>query len=197
MFNDAKRGTLSAWSFPSRHVAWQLGEQLDLTKEHNECSTLDLSYVTPHNHRDLLLIIAETDRKSSLARFEDVLTISLRVEGAVDKQRIDNKHVMAKMVLRNGDIKTEYLGFSESEERGSLGQHEALQSAVAKSGVPWSDMFGRTSSIVTDGESANTGSNFSLWTHLQEEWDNLGNQTVLLLKIWCAVHRPDCDASHF
>ena len=108
MFNDAKRGTLSAWSFPSLHVVWQLGEQLDLTKENIECSTLNLSYVTPHNYRDLLLIIAEMDRKSSLARFEDVLAISLRVEGAVDKQRIDNKHVMAKMVLRNGDIKMEY-----------------------------------------------------------------------------------------
>ena len=44
--------------------------------------------------------------------------MSLKVDVAVDKQRIDNKHVMAKYITTEGELKTVYLGFSESDERG-------------------------------------------------------------------------------
>jgi len=67
------------------------------------------------------LTIAEADRKTFAERFKRIFALSLRVDGAADKQRIDNKHVMAKYITTEGELKTVYLGFSESDERGSAG----------------------------------------------------------------------------
>ena len=82
---------------------------------------------------DLLFTIAEAVRRTFAERFKSIFALSLRVDGAVDKQRIDNKHAMAKYVTTGGDLKTVYLGFSESNERGSAGLYSA--------GVSWQDVF--------------------------------------------------------
>jgi hypothetical protein len=115
--------------------------------------------------------------------------LSLRVDGAVDKQRIDNKHVMAKCVSTSGDPKTVYLGFSESEERGNVGLHCALQAGASKCGIPWTTLFAKTTSIVTDGASENTGEYHSLWKRLSEERISGKEHSLPLIKIWCGVHR--------
>jgi len=117
------------------------------------------------------------------------LAVSLRVDGAVDKQSLDNKHVMAKCITTNGDEKTVYLGFSESEERGSKALYRALQTAAAMCGVPWNTLFSLTSSIVTDGASENTGTHHSLWKHLSDEREGSEVRDLPLLKILCGVHR--------
>ncbi len=96
---------------------------------------------------------------------------------------------MAKLVTTTGEAKTVYIGFSESEEAGSLGQFHAMQEAAEKSGMSWTALFAKTTSIVTDGESANTGQHHSLWVHLSEERKKSAVSTMPLLKIWCAVHR--------
>jgi len=199
VYMDAKRGTLSAWSFPARYVASLMAERLDLNNPEIPFSPTDtdLQYVTPASHRDMLLTIAETDRKAFALRFKDILALSLRVDGAVDKQRIDNKHVMAQVVTAVGDMETWYMGLAESEKRGSEGLLEALRKASAKCGATWPEIFKQTTSIVTDGASENTGRHHSLWTLLeQERKDNTTKDTSSpckgpspLLKIWCSVHR--------
>jgi len=52
--NDAKKGTLSAWSFPSRWVASLIGECLKLNKKHERFlpTKTDLQYINPYWHRD-------------------------------------------------------------------------------------------------------------------------------------------------
>jgi hypothetical protein len=191
VYNDAKRGTLSAWSYPSRHVANLIGERIDLQAKHSTFIPQpgDLQYVNPGTHRDILTIIAETDRSILASNFQNVLTASLRVDGAVDKQKIDNKHVMAKYVTNEGTVKTIYLGFSEKEESGSTGLYKAVQKATANSGIPWMEVFAKTTSVVTDGAAENTGKYKSLWTHLTEERNQSDHPKVPLIKIWCAVHR--------
>ena len=74
-------------------------------------------------------------------RLSNILTLSLRVDGAVDKQQIDNKHVMAKYITTSGEPKTVYLGFSQSEEKGSSGLFGAVKEVVSKCGVPWEVVF--------------------------------------------------------
>jgi len=130
---------------------------------------------------DLLFTIAEADTRTFAERFKSIFALSLRVDGAVDKQRIDNKHAMAKYVTTGGELKTVYLGFSESDERGSAGLYSA--------GVSWQDVFNKATSIVTDGESANTGQHHSLSTYLTDERCKGDTPALLLVKIWCAVHR--------
>ena len=44
------------------------------------------------------MTIAEADRKTFAERFESIFALSRRVDGAVDKHRIDNKRVMAKYI---------------------------------------------------------------------------------------------------
>jgi hypothetical protein len=60
IYMDAKRGTLSAWSFPARYVASLIGQRLDLNAKHEpfQPSDTDLQYVTPHCHREMLVAIA-------------------------------------------------------------------------------------------------------------------------------------------
>ena len=73
-------------------------------------------------------------------RLSNILALSLRVDGAVDKQQIDNKHVMAKYMTTSGEPKTVYLGFSQSEDKGS-GLFGAVKEVVSKCGVPWEVVF--------------------------------------------------------
>lgn len=143
MYNDAKRGTLSAWSFPSRYVASLIGDQLDLQEPHTTYtpSATDLQYVNPSTHREMLLTIADTDRKSFVSCLQNILAVSLRVDGAIDKQHLDNKHVMAKYVTDNGVAKTVYLGFNESLETGSFGLFKAVQEAIKKVDYPGTNYF--------------------------------------------------------
>jgi len=70
----------------------------------------DLQYVTPIRHREMLLTTADTDRISFAHHLQQALALSLRIDGAVDKQRLDNKHVMASYVTMTGELKTVYLG---------------------------------------------------------------------------------------
>ena len=133
------------WSsaFPARYVASLMAERLDLNNPEIPFSPTDtdLQYVTPASHRDMLLTIAETDRKAFALRFKDILALSLRIDGAVDKQRIDNKHVMAQVVTAVGDMEIWYMGLAESEKRGSEGLLEALRKASAKCGATWPAIF--------------------------------------------------------
>ena len=62
-----------------------------------------------------------------------------------------------------GELKTVYLGFSESDERGSAGLYSALKEDVSKCGVSWQEVFNKVTSIVTDRESANTACQEQQW----------------------------------
>jgi len=54
IFNDAERGTLSAWSWPSREVVDLKRKKLDVSIEFKalEVHKGDLQYVTPTNYRE-------------------------------------------------------------------------------------------------------------------------------------------------
>jgi len=63
---DAKRGMLSAWSFPVHYVASLMADRVQLNDapEPFAPSDADLQYVIPLCHREMLLMIADTDRIS-------------------------------------------------------------------------------------------------------------------------------------
>ena len=56
---------------------------------------------------------------------------------------------------------------------------------------PWNDLMKVTSSIVTDGESLNSGERNGLWKKLEEEKSFHDSSHGPLIKIWCAAHRSN------
>jgi len=96
---------------------------------------------------------------------------------------------MANYITMNGELQTAYRGLSESEDTGSNGLFRALQEATEKCGLKWDSIFVKTTSIVTDGASENTGQHHSLWGLLSRERNSSKQSVILLMVIWCGVHR--------
>ena len=195
VYNDAKRGTLSAWSWPSREVAHMLGCNAEHSLssvgglgESVEVSNASLQYLVPQTHADLLDCIVTANKDTLKQKVLNALAISIRADGSVDRTQIDNVHVMAKIVTTDGLCENVFLGFAEPKCRGAVGYCEALMDAASFT-VRWDELFPNVSSIVTDGASINVGERSGMWTQLQELRNKSIHKTVPLLKIWCTVHR--------
>ena len=67
----------------------------------------------------------------------------------------------------------------------------AVCSKSNKGCAPWNDLMKVTSSIVTDGESLNSGDRNGLWKKLEEEKALHDSSHGPLLKVWCAAHRSN------
>lgn len=67
VFNDSKRGTLSAWSWPSREVVSLICNQLDPEKQFQPYKPKegDLQYINPGTHSVLLRHIVQAFQISS------------------------------------------------------------------------------------------------------------------------------------
>ena len=189
VYNDAKRGTLSAFSWPSRVVARNIGSKFDINSEFTNYEPIDHRYVNPIGHNGFLNAIVSSEKEKLKDVLQNSLALSLRFDGSVDRNQIDNEHVLAKTINKKGEENLYFLGFEEPEERGAEGALKAIKNAVEKS-VKWDSLFPNVSSLASDGTNLNSGARSGIWTklsqmhHLQEN----GND-VPLLKIWCAVHR--------
>ena len=97
---------------------------------------------------------------SEKEKLEDVLqnslAVSLRFDGSVDRNQIDNEHVLAKTVNQKGEENLYFLGFEEPNERGAEGALTAIQNAVQKS-VKWDSLFPNVSWLASDGTNLNSG----------------------------------------
>ena len=92
------------------------------------------------------------DERIQLQNIFSALAVSLRVDGSVDRQQIDNKHVCAQVVTSQGDLVYRFLGFKEplAFTRGIAGYVQCIHEA-SEAILPWNDLIKVTSSIVTDG----------------------------------------------
>jgi hypothetical protein len=210
-YGDAKKLTLSAYSYPARVVVSKIATSFefnsssvcgDSSESTHSTGYSDLQYLTPSAHKEFLECIVESDR-DRLARklTTDVMALSIRCDGSVDRTRIDKIYVMAKVVTQSGCQEQYFLGASEPRIRGAKGVLGAVEDACIKTvGKPTANhIFRNASSIVTDGASVNTGEKEGFWTLFEakrnESEDNLNqdisNSSIPLLKIWCGVHRSN------
>ena len=164
IYNDAKRGTLSAYSWPSRHAAYKISEkfQMDSFRPFSP-NEIDLRYINPVYYNELLTSIVDSYKPIMHAEIDEALAVSLRFDGSIDRMQLDNEHVMAHIVEKNGNDKLIFLGFSEPPERGARGSLMAIQAAVNQT-LDWDTVFGRVSSLASDGENKNTGVKNGLWS---------------------------------
>lgn len=122
IFNDTKRGTLSAWSWPSREVVDLKRKKLDVSIEFKalEVHEGDLQYVTPTNYRDFSNCIVQADIINLKNKLKTCLAIILRCDDSVDRTQIDNIHVLAKVIMENGEDELIFIGFEEPKSKGAL-----------------------------------------------------------------------------
>lgn len=84
------------------------------------------------------------------------MAISLRCDGSVDRTQIHNIHVLAKVILKNGEDELIFISFEEPKSKGALGYFEAVQTAINQI-IDWKDTMNLVSSFVTDGARVNVG----------------------------------------
>ena len=191
VYNDAKRGTLSAWSWPSRVLTRLKAEEVKIDSFVPFVPTASqVQYLNPVQHREFLSCIAAVGRKQVGKELSESLAVSLRVNGSVDRQQIDNKHVCAQMVTSGGELVHRFLGFCEPVERGVTGYVQCIVEA-SKAVLSWHELMKVASSVVTDGESLNSGDRNGLWRKLEEEKVSHDPSHGPMLKIWCAAHRSN------
>ena len=189
VFNDAKKLTLSAWSWPSREIANMIAAGLDFQEEFSAFNPPPsvFQYITPSQHKAFLKCIVVADQDNVKSKLEKCLALSLRCDGSVDRRRIDNCHVIAKIINQEGKLEVLFLGLAEPKDRGTQGYVQAVKDAVSITSN-WKSVAEKMTSLVTDGTNLNTGHKKSLWATLTEEHTEF---CLPLIKVWCTAHRMD------
>lgn len=187
VYNDAKRTTLSAWSWPSRYVAGEMANNFKL--HHGSQSDINLQYITPAFHKEFLDCIVVSDIETFKNGITGALATSLRIDGSVDRTQKHNVFVMTQIVKKDGSIGTLCIGFDVPKTNGALGYLQCLKNIVNKL-LPWDHFFMLISSIVTDGENLNMGHLNGLVALLKRLRISDG-LNLPLLSIWCVPHKTN------
>ena len=187
IYNDARTGTLSAWSWPSRHLTRSASATF-LSNERDSCipftpSFADIQYLNPSMHKDVLHCIAEVGREKLASELSTALAVSLSYDGSVDAYQEDSKYVGVRYVTSKGDLKAKFLGTAEPTERVVNGALGAIKTVLDESKWSFASATKVVTGFTTDGESLNTGCKSGLWVKLQNEC----SRNVMC--IWCACHR--------
>ncbi|KAJ6648275.1 Zinc finger MYM-type protein 1 [Pseudolycoriella hygida] len=111
LYNDAKRVTLSAW--PARQVAGMIAGRYEASEHFVESNlkNLDLQYLTPAHHRDLLNSIVESDFPRLMSKIKNSIATSLRVDGSTKRTQNHNVYMLGNIVSSDATADTIFLGF--------------------------------------------------------------------------------------
>lgn len=194
IYNDAKRLTLSAFSFPSRQLAFQIGQAFNINnplQNAEDIEKLNLQYLSPSCHTEILDCIVEVEHKLIEKKITDCLALSLRCDGSVDRTNIDKIYILAKLINADGKLESLFLGVGQQSSRGADGLYETLKTTIDSiSPRFYETVVKKMSSFVTDGASINRGDKTGLWTRLDADKASFDG-ILKLWKIWCAAHRSD------
>lgn len=194
IFNDAKRLTLSAFSWPSRQISSAIGDTFNINdpeKNAVDIQNLDLQYLTPKFHSEILECIVAVESDLIRQKITNCLALSLRVDGSVDRTNIDKIYVLAKLINEDGNLESIFVGVGQQTQRKAEGLHLAVKNTIESIGAGFYEIcLKKMSSFVTDGAEINKGDKKGLWKRIDDDAAAVGAlQTIL--KIWCAAHRSD------
>lgn len=182
-YNDAKRSTLSSWSWPSRYLA------ADMANNYNANGNVhgwvhNFQYLTPSQHPQFLDCIVKSDLARFVSSLKNSLALSLRVDGSVDRMQHHNIYVLANVIYKDTSMSTVFLGFKVPKDGKALAYFESVKEVIGDI-LPWEEFLLLMSSIVTDGENLNSGDENGLWVRIQRS--DTANKPIL--SIWCVDHR--------
>ena len=123
----------------------------------------------------MLQIIADLEMMKIIQRINKCMCYSLQVDGSLDRSQSDNKFTTLRFIEPDGAIQSVFLDVSAPTQNGARGLLKATIEAIKKL------VREKLASLTTDGESANSGPDESLWKLLEEE---LGRK---LLTVWCTL----------
>lgn len=104
VYVDAKKLTNSAWSWPSRFVGAEAGRLFDYDdKNAQTVPFLNLQYVNPSTHLELLSTIVRSDKEIIEKKLKTALACSLRIDGSIDRQQVDKIYILLKIINADGE----------------------------------------------------------------------------------------------
>ena len=167
-YNDAKKLTLSAYSWPSRVVAAQIASEFIFNDEQREVK-LDLQYISPAYHRELLQVVVDSHRQTLANTIKEALASSLSCDGSVDRTQVEKIFTMLKIIDKDADKKLLFVGAKEPEKTGAAGCLNTLKDSCieTEAGMEFS-IIQEISSIVNDGTNMNSGERDGLWVLLEK-----------------------------
>lgn len=194
IYNDAKRLTLSAFSWPSRQISYAIGNEFNINDPDQNAANvqnLDLQYLTPKCHSEILECIVMVENDFIHQKIKNCLALSIRVDGSVDRTNIDKIYVLAKLINEVGDLESIFVGVGQQTKRKAEGLHQAVKDTIEMVCPGFYEIcLKKMSSFVTDGAEINKGDKNGLWKRIDDDAAEVGAlQTIL--KIWCAAHRSD------
>lgn len=186
VYNDAKKLTISAYSFPSRYIAAECANSFDFNKSNAPTipTNVNIQYVNPPGHLNLLkTIVKSSDDLENCVL--SALACSIHIDGSIDK--IYN---ILKIVTPEGNLETVFLGIGQQTLSGSGGLMIAIRDGIIENtGVYlYSVIMSRVTSICTDGANINKGDRHGLWALFEKELQ-LYRTDKPLIKMWCSAHR--------
>lgn len=194
VYVDAKKLSLSAYSWPSRFVSSEAGHSFDFNS--NSASTvptnINLQYVTPSSHCDLLGTIVHSYSEEIKIKLNNAVASSIRIDGSVDRNQIDKVYILLKILTKEGEAELIFLGIGEHTIRGAKGLLDAVKNGIINNfgEEQYKDILCKISSICTDGTNANIGEKNGLWKLFEDEMLKEGS-IIALIKIWCSAHRAE------
>lgn len=193
VYCDAKKLTLSAYSWPSRYVAAKAGQCFDFnTTTTTIPSTINIQYVNPSSHLDLLNVITRSFDSLFKEKISSSLACSIHVDGSVDRTQIDKMYILLKIINKSGELETLFIGIGQQIKRGAIGLFEAVKQGIIDNigEELYTLIMARVSSICTDGANVNTGEKRSLWKFFGDECSKY-RENLPLQKFWCSAHRME------
>lgn len=152
---------------------------------------IELQYLTPMYHAELLKCIVEAESQLIAPKIDEAISISLRADGSVDRTSMDKIYVLAKIINKHGELETIFIGIKEQTERGAPGLHATVKNIIDMHGAGlYAKVLNKMSSFVTDGASVNVGCHKGLWRLIEED-ARANGATQPIVMIWCVAHRSD------
>ena len=104
-YADGKKLTLSENTFPARIVVSEISSMYTLEKLLSMLNdkVLDLQHVSGPSHQEFLQVIVEADHDRLREKLKnDILALSIRCDGSVDRSQVHKIFTMAKIITKTG-----------------------------------------------------------------------------------------------
>lgn len=194
VYADAKCLSNSARSWAARQMAEQFAECFDyndVVKNEESIKKISMNYLNPNFHAEILDCITTAEKNMIANKLKNCISLSLRMDGSVDRTCLDKIYVIAKTVNGSGKLESIFVGVGVQTERKASGLFEAMKRIINYNGEDlYETCMKKMTSFVTDGAGVNTGERNGLWGIIDEEAKRIG-VTQKIVKIWCAAHRSD------
>ena len=185
VYNDAKRGTLSAWSWPSKYITRFAASRVSVSEAFQpyEPKADEIQYVNPSHHRECLGCIADCGREQLVKSLDEALAVAVKVDGQVDAFQVTNKFVAVSVVSAKGFLCSKFVSSEDPSDQGADGLVEAVKCSFDELRWTWAVAKSKLCRVTSDGASENTRVRGGMWAKLE------GETELKLLKFWCTCHR--------